>query len=97
MFLIYMQGFILFEAYYEYELIEHHGVCRDTINTIINLVGLPVIFFGLVFTPRVKQMGWLNTMMACLFLRWIVLLAVLVLFPTSTPALIYVYFLLKLL
>jgi hypothetical protein len=82
MFLCYWQGFVLFEAYYEYELIEHHQVSRNLLNTITNIVLIPTIILSLIFLPRFERIGWLRSLMVCMIARWVVLLFVLVLFPT---------------
>jgi hypothetical protein len=97
MFLCYWQGFVLFEAYYEYELIEHHQVSRNLLNTITNIVLVPTIIISLVLTPRIERMGWLWSIMACMIARWVVLLFILLFFPTSVAPISLIFFFLQLL
>lgn len=95
MFFFYIQGFVLYEAYYEFELIQNHGFSRDTYNTISSVALIPIIFVSILLTPHVKRFGWLRFMLGYMVIRWVTLLVVLIVFPTSVPAVACVYFILQ--
>ena len=96
LFLIYIQGFIMYEAFYEYELINNYGFSEDTMNTIINIIFLPINLIAFFVNPYLVKIKWIKSMMACFITKYIIWVIVLILFPSSVVAVSAIFFLTQL-
>lgn len=69
-FLLCTQGFNPFTSGYEYELI-HRGFTKNSINTIGNIVLIPITVFAIYISPRISSIGWLKCVVAVFIAKWI--------------------------
>jgi hypothetical protein len=82
MLLVFGQGFLLYEVYYSYSLVEN-GFSRNTLNTIASTIQIPIVALSVLVGSRIQYFGWYRSIMGLMMGKWIFLLVVLVVYPTE--------------
>lgn len=91
-FLVYMQGFNFFKSGYDFELVRA-GFQKDDLNTIGNLVQVPILIITMILSTQIENFGILKSVMTYMVAMYTLIVLILCFFPTNFPIIVLITFL----
>lgn len=89
--LIYNQGLKFYESGYEYELIKS-GFSRDNLNSISNLIVIPVITLTIFINAHLSKIGLKNLLLSCLLIQCFTYTLNIIYLPLNSKLIIFTQF-----
>jgi len=89
--LIYNQGLKFYESGYEYELIKA-GFSRDNLNSISNLIVIPVITLTIFINAHLSKIGLKNLLLSCLLIQCFTYTFNIIYLPLNSKLIIFTQF-----
>ena len=89
--LIYNQGLKFYESGYEYELIKA-GFSRDNLNSISNLIVIPVITLTIFINAQLSKIGLKNLLLSCLLIQCFTYTLNIIYLPLNSKLIIFTQF-----